>query len=315
MTTTSPVALDERPPAPRRVRSRGSRLRSAAGPILAVAPAVVCVLLFLALPIAYGFWVSFLDTTLFDPLGGAFVGLANYTELFGDPGFRNALWRTLVFVFGVIALGMVQAFAFAITLHALPDWARWARALSLVPYFISSIAVAMVWRFFVQSEGGFTSFFSNLLGVPALSWLADPNLALIVVVVATTWTVAPFAVLVMLAGLQTVNAEMYDAAAVDGAGPLQTFVHITLPSLKPQIATSLIWLTFQAFNSFGLILALTGGGPNRATEVLAIFMYSLGLQSLDISASSAVLVIILVLNGAFSFAYLKLLPQEGPAGK
>lgn len=298
------------PRSPRRAASR-KKLLLTVGPILATLPAIIFVLVFLAYPIAFGFWLSLHEATLFN-LGGDFVGFDNYLNLFGDSAFQNALWRTLLFVFGVIALGMVQSLGFGLILHKLPISVRFLRVISLIPFFISSIAVAMVWRFFVQSEGGFTGFLSDSTGLPALSWLGDPTLALVVVIVASVWTFAPFSVLLVLSGLQTVNDEMYDASKVDGANAWQTFVHITLPSIRPQIVTSLIWLTFQAFNSFGLILALTGGGPGRATELLAVYMYGLGLRSLDISGSSAVMIIILALNAVFSLIYLKLFPQDEP---
>jgi ABC-type sugar transport system permease subunit len=285
----------------------------ALGPFVAILPAIVLVSVFLAYPIAYGFWLSVQDVTLFDLRGGTFVGLANYAEIMGNPSFQNSMWRTMIFVFGVIALGMVQSLGFGLLLHKIPTSVRFLRALSLIPFFISSIAVAMIFRFFVQSEGGFTGIVGEALNLPFVSWLGDPSFALVVVVVASVWTFAPFSVLLILSGLQTVNEEMYDAAKIDGANNWQTFFYITLPSIRPQIVTSLIWLTFQAFNSFGLILALTGGGPGRATELLAVYMYGLGLQSLDIAGSSAVMIIILALNAIFSFIYLKLLPQEEPA--
>lgn len=308
---TTQVAEDpvgERPPA----RQRNKRkISHTLGPIAATLPAVLIVAAFLAYPIGYGFWMSLHEVTMLNLSAENFVGLANYQDLFADPDFRNSLWRTMIFVFGVIVLGMVQALVFGLTLHHLPK-VRFIRALNLIPYFISSVAVAMVWRFFVQSEGGFTAFVTEVFGQTPISWLASGNLALVVVTVATVWMFAPFAVLLILSGLQTVNTEMYDAAAVDGATTVQRFVHVTLPSIRPQIATSLIWLTFQAFNSFGLILALTGGGPGDATELLAVYMYALGLENLDVSASSAVMIIILVLNAVFSVVYLKLFPTDEP---
>ena len=298
-----------------RSRSRRVKLLNVAGPLLAVFPAILLVLVFLGYPIGYGFWLSLQDVSLFDLGGGEFIWFQNYIDILSDPKFQNALVRTILFVFGVIVLGMLQSLLFALILDKIPSWARPIRAISLVPFFISSIAVAMVWRFFVQSEGGFTSLFTNAAGQAPLSWLGDPTLALVVVIVATVWTVAPFSVLLILAGLQTINDEFYDAAAVDGAGPIQILFFITLPQLRPQIVTALIWLTFQAFNSFGLILALTGGGPGRSTELLAVFMSGLGLKSLDISGSSAVMIIILALNALFSLVYLKLLPQDEPVKK
>lgn len=288
------------------------KLALSVGPILATLPAIILVMLFLAYPIGYGFWLSLLDVNLLNLDDGQFVGLANYAEILSDSKFQNALWRTMLFVFGVIVLGMIQSLGFGVILHRIPTSLRFLRAISLIPFFISSIAVAMIWRFFVQSEGGFTGMVTNAFGLPYASWLGDPTLALVIVIVASVWTFAPFSVLLILSGLQTVNEDIYDAAKIDGANGWETFYLITLPSIKPQMVTSLIWLTFQAFNSFGLILALTGGGPGRATELLAVFMYSLGLQSLDIAGSSAVMIIILALNAVFSLVYLKLLPQDKP---
>ncbi|WP_218221227.1 carbohydrate ABC transporter permease [Nesterenkonia sp. Act20] len=307
-TQVAEKSVGERPPARKRnLRKFGQTW----GPIAAALPAVLIVGVFLAYPIGYGFWMSLHEVSMFNLSAQDFVGFTNYQELFADPAFRNSLWRTMIFVFGVIIIGMAQSLAFGLTLHYLPN-GRFVRALNLVPYFISSVAVAMVWRFFVQSDGGFTSFITEAFGQTAISWLADGNLALFVVTMATVWMMAPFSVLLILSGLQTVNADMYEAAQVDGANAFQRFIHVTLPSIRPQIATSLIWLTFQAFNSFGLILALTGGGPGDSTELLAVYMYALGMENLDISGSSAVMIIILVLNAVFSLIYLKLFPTDEP---
>ncbi len=294
-----------------RAAKRRKRLRSY-GPLIATLPAIFFVAAFLAYPIGYGFYMSLLDIDMFNFADRDFVGVANYVELFGRSDFRNAFIRTMMYVVGVVGIGMVMSMGFALTLQYAPSWARPLRAMSLVPYFISSVAVAMIWKFFVQSEGGFTTFATTVVGLDPVTWLGDPNRAMIVLVLATAWSVAPLSILLLLSGLQIVNTEMYDAAAVDGAGPFQKFIYITVPSLKPQFSVTMIWLTFAAFNSFGLIITMTGGGPGRSTEVLSLFMYNLGLRSLDYPSASAVMIMLLLLNTGFSLLYLKILPQEQP---
>jgi ABC-type sugar transport system permease subunit len=237
---------------------------------------------------------------------GTFVGLDNYVNLFQTPHFQASIVRTFIFVFGTVALGLVLSFILAMALFNLSEKARVFRTITLVPYLISGVAAAVVWRFLFNSDAGFINLILMTVGLDPVQWLSDQTNALIVVTLANTWKIFPMSTLLLLAGLQVIDKDIYDASIVDGASSRQVFVYITLPLLSSYLATSLIWLTFASFNMFAIIYPLTGGGPVRATEVMALYMYRLAFGELNFSSASAVMVILLSLNLIFSLIFIRL---------
>jgi ABC-type sugar transport system permease subunit len=237
---------------------------------------------------------------------GTFVGLDNYVNLFQTPHFQASIVRTFIFVFGTVALGLVLSFVLAMALFNLSEKARVFRTITLVPYLISGVAAAVVWRFLFNSDAGFINLILMTFGLDPVKWLSDQTNALIVVTLANTWKIFPMSTLLLLAGLQVIDKDLFDASIVDGASSRQVFFYITLPLLSSYLATSLIWLTFASFNMFAIIYPLTGGGPVRATEVMALYMYRLAFGELNFSSASAVMVILLSLNLIFSLTFIRL---------
>ncbi len=237
---------------------------------------------------------------------GTFVGLDNYVNLFQTPNFQNSVVVTFVFVFGTVILGMALSFVLALSLFNLSTRARLFRTLTLVPYLISGVAAAVIWRFLFNSDAGFVNLVLRSIGADPVKWLSDGTNALIVVTLANTWKIFPMSTVLLLAGLQVIDKDLYDAATVDGANGTQVFVHITLPLLSNYLATSLIWLTFASFNMFAIIFPLTAGGPVRATEVMALYMYRLAFGELNFSLASAVMILLLALNLFFSLLFIRL---------
>jgi ABC-type sugar transport system permease subunit len=236
---------------------------------------------------------------------GTFVGLANYIKLFGDSNFQNSIVRTFIFVFGSVAIGMVFSFVLALTLYHLGTKARIFRAISLIPYLVSGVAGAIMWRFLFNGEVGFINHFLSFFGIEPIRWLSDRSLSLFVVIVANVWKMFPMSTLLILAGLQVIDPDIYDAATVDGSSSIQTFFHITLPLLGTYLASAMIWLTFGSFNMFDIIYPLTGGGPIRATEVMAVYMYDLAFKELNFSSASVVMIVLLGINLVFSTFYTR----------
>jgi ABC-type sugar transport system permease subunit len=237
---------------------------------------------------------------------GKFVGLDNYVDLFQTPNFQHSVAVTFIFVFGTVALGLLLSFVLALSLFRLSQRARLARTLTLVPYLISGVAAAVIWRFLFNSDAGFINLILMTAGLDPIRWLSDTTNALIVVTLANTWKIFPMSTILLLAGLQVIDTDLYDAATVDGARGAQVFLHITLPLLGNYLATSLIWLTFASFNMFAIIYPLTAGGPVRATEVMALYMYRLAFGELNFSSSSAVMVLLLSFNIIFSLLFIRL---------
>ena len=271
-------------------------------PYLLVIPGLIFVIGVLGYAVFGGFVLSVNETDMF--LNKSFVGLKNYVTVFNDPRFQASLIRTIIFVICSITLGIVMSMIFALTLYHVGFGRRFFRGMSLVPYFVSGIATAVMFRFVFTTSGGFANFVLHKFGLPTPSWLGDPYLAFMVAVFANCWHMVPFSTLILLGGLQTVDRDIYDAAIIDGASGTQTFFKITLPMIKPMLGVSLIWVSYISFSTFDIILAMTSGGPQRATEVVSMYMYQLAYLQLDFGQGAVLMVVLLSINTLLSLFYI-----------
>lgn len=260
-------------------------------------------------PVFHGVGMSLMTE---NPFTGesTFTGFAQYGKLFADPDFLNALVQSMILVVGVVVFGMILAMTFALVLHNAPWGGRIWRTIVLVPWLISGVAVATIGRAIFSSSGGFAHTVLLFFGIEPITWFADGATAMIVIIMLEVWAISPFATLILYAGLQTVNPELYEAAALDGANAVQRFRHVTIASISPQFSLSMIFLSFGAFNSFDIILVTTGGGPGRSTEVLALLLYRMGFDRLDPNGAAAVMVVLLVINLLLSILYVKITPSR-----
>lgn len=286
-------------------RPRIGRWKKIATPYLLIAPAILFVVGILGYAVTSGVIMSFFRWDLNVP-GNSFIGLKNYMFLFRNAEFLNSLGRSLIFVFGSVGLGLVIAMSFALSLYRCRAFGNFFKGLSLVPYLVSGIATAIMFRFLFSTDVGLINIILRGIGLDPISFLANGNWALFITILANVWFVCPFAILILLAGLQGIDPEMLEAAEVDGSNKIVTFFRIILPTISPMMGISLIWLSFASFNMFDVILPLTNGGPGRSTEVLAVYMYNVAFNELRYSLGSAVMVIILIFNVLVSFMYLKL---------
>ena len=269
-----------------------------------VIPGLILVVGVLGYAVFGGFVLSLHETDMF--LNKSFVGLKNYLAIADNPRFQSALWRTIGFVVLSIVLGITLSMTFALTLYHVGFGRRFFRGLSLVPYFVSGIAAAVMFRFIFTTSGGFVNFVLTGIGLPAPSWLGDPVLAFCVAILANAWFMVPFATLILLGGLQTIDKDIYEAAKLDGSSGLHTFRKITLPLIKPMMGVSLIWVSYISFSTFDIILALTAGGPARATELISVYMYQIAFLELDFGQGSVLMVVLLSFNTALSLVYLRM---------
>lgn len=270
--------------------------------------AVVLVTAVLAYPVFYGIYLSFQQTDIFGDVSPA--GIQQYTLLFGDPVFIAALRRSLVLVAGTMVLGISFAMTFALVL----DKAQWGgriwRTIVLIPYLISGVAAAVIWRFLFSSTGGLVDPLFVTFGFEPISWLGNVNRAMIVLILANVWYISPFSTLILYAGIKNVDRDLYEAADVDGASAVNKFRFITFPSIAPQFALAVVWLSFASFNMFDIILPLTGGGPQRGTEVLAFLLYQVGFRQLDFNAAAAIMVVLLIFNVIISAFFLRTIRND-----
>ena len=299
-----------RNPGPHSRESRLQRFANGVVPHALIAPGLLLVLIVMLYPTFHGVVLSFFDTNTFTRVT-SFVGFGQYIQLFRSPEFLNALTQTFVLVAGTVIIGIVTSIINALVLHHVSRGGRIWRTIVLIPWLISGIAVATIWRALFQPTGGYSTAVVMALGLNPVTWFASPFWSMSIIILASVWAISPFSMLIIYSGLQMVNPDMYEAAAIDGANALQRFAYITAPSVAPQFSLAMVFLSVGAVNSFEIIMLMTGGGPGRSTEVLAILLYRLGFDQLDFHAAAACMVLLLAINLMLSVFYLKLHSTKG----
>lgn len=275
---------------------------------LMLVPVLAVLIVFGFVPIAYSFFLSLHRIILGLPrLGEHFVGLANYVYLLKDPVARNALVITLVFVGTSTILEVGLGLLIALTINESFRGRGLVRAMILIPWAIPTVVASQLWRFAFNDQYGIVNYV--LFGADVAhyqAWLADPLWALAAIILADVWKTASFAGLIILAGLQTISDDLYEAAEIDGATPWQRFVYITMPLVKPALLLALIFRTMDAFRVFDLVFVMTQGGPADATNVLQFYGYKKMFDEGMIGTGSAVSVLVFLFILVVSLLYVKL---------
>jgi multiple sugar transport system permease protein len=270
-------------------------------------PALGLVALIAVFPVLWTVWESLhLDDLRMPWLGRPFVGGANYVEVGTDPRFWSALGRTALFALVTVTLEIAAGLVLALMLDRIVKARGVVRTIVILPWAIPTVVAALVWRFIFESPGGLATTALTQLGVTAPTWFADELAAWLPLVLADVWKTTPFVALLLLAGLQNIDRSLYEAAEVDGAGPWQQFINITLPLLKPALLVAALFRVLDAFRVFDVVYVMTGGGPGTATETIAMYTFSSLLQHLRFGYGSALSVIAFVLAFAFALGGLRL---------
>jgi multiple sugar transport system permease protein len=265
-------------------------------PYLLISPTMLVIFGLMVVPIVIVIGYSLMDNVVTNPTP-KFVGLANYASILSDPMFWGAAGNTLLFTVGSVVAHMVIGMVFAMMLNS-KTMARVPRAIFraiyILPWIFTASVVAVLWRLLLDPSGVINYLFTSV-GIlhEAVPWLATPSTALIAVTVINIWSGYPFFMISLLAGLQGVPSDLYEAARVDGAGFFHQFANVTLPALKPILYSmallDLLWTTQQ----FTLIWATTGGGPLGMTEMLSTFTYRLAFNAYQFSMAATSGVIVL----------------------
>ena len=231
-------------------------------------------------------------------------GLTNYKKALIDPFFWNSIRITLIFVITVVSIEFGIGLGIALLTQHLDN--QVIKAVLLFPMMTAPIAVGMVWRLMYHPMFGVINQMLHFLRIPPQGWLADPKLALTSVIISDIWQWSAFIYLVLLAGLQSISKEYYEAAQLDGATKWQIFKNITFPLLRPTVYVALLFRSMSAFKVFGKLVTLTWGGPGRATEVLAIYIYKTSFQYLEIGYGAALAIIATLIIIAYNESYTRL---------
>ena len=283
-------------------------------PLLFLAPALFLFGLLTIYPLVRVLLLSFFYTE-YGFTGASFVGLENYAALLGDSFFRIATWNTIFFTVTATAsevgLGLLLALLVS---KRFPG--RFIVIPTLVaPFVLSTMVVTAIWRAWFHYDFGFLNNVLRAGGLPPVAWLFDPDIAMLSLVLVDVWQTVPLTFLILLAGLQSIQPEIYEAARMDGAGPRQILLRITIPLLVPHILLASLLRSIDSFKIFDKVYALTGGGPGQATETLSMYVYRLGFQFFDVGMASAAAVIMIVIAGALAGLYaVRIMKGESHAG-
>lgn len=277
------------------------------------APALVAILALVAYPIGYSFWLSLQRYNLKLPADQAFIGLGNYVSLFSDADFLNSIKISAIFSLLVVALTMVLSVALALVLNEAFPGRGVLRSLVLLPWAMPGVVNGLMWRWIFDPKIGVLNGALTQLHVihTYQSWLISPVSAFLLSAVAQVWNLLPLAVVILLAGLSTIPAELYDAAMVDRAGVIQRFRQVTLPWLLHPLLIVLILETMNAFRSFDTIYVLTNGGPGNATDVIALLSVRTVLTYTNFGLGDAYAYVIMAITLVISLAYVALLYRRG----
>lgn len=268
----------------------------------------------LMLVLVLGFPVVIAVLNSFTPLWSAerVFTVENYTNLTRDDLFWNSLQVTAIFVGGTSLLHLFVGFIVALALNSEIRGCAFFRVIAILPWTVPDVISGLVWRFMYNPTSGIVNHALHQLGVTQrwIEWLGDPDLALPSVIFADVWRGYPFVMLILLAGLQAIPRDLYEAAQVDGASVLQEFRYITLPSLVRIIAIALALDTVWQFRRFGLVYNMTFGGPGYATDILPIYVYKQYFRYFNFEYASAVAVVSAIIMLIISIPYIYLIMRR-----
>ena len=264
---------------------------------LLIIPALLILALVFIYPIGRAFVLSFFTENLGTQLKPEFSGLSNYARMFGDGRFWQSLWNTTIFtsisIFCELILGMI----FALVLNQSFFGRAFVRTSALIPWALPTAVMGLAWAWIFNDQYGVVNDILIRFGIiqEGITWLGEPTRAMISLIIADVWKTTPFIALILLADLQSIHNDLYEAYTIDGANPWQSFRDITLPLLAPQILICLLFRFAQSFGVFDLIQVMTGGGPAGSTEMVSIYIYATVRRYLDFGYGATLVTITFIL--------------------
>ena len=298
---------------------RGQRLSARAQtrlserPLIWVTPLAVLLFITYVYPAVDVVRYSFTNATLLNPVYD--YTSASYEAVTGNPDLPGILYVTFVFVVASVVLQLTLGLLVAMALNrgakrGLPGVSV-VRIVILASWIVPGVAAGIVWQLmFQEASYGFINGMLRQAGIDPVAWLSDPDIAVWSAIIANVWRGTAFSMILLYAGLVVIPKSLYEAAEVDGANALKQFWYITLPQLRPIMLINTILISIFTLNTFDLILPLTGGGPGRATEVLALYAYNTVFRNFDLSNGAVLAVLMLLISVVFTLFYVRLLPKE-----
>lgn len=284
--------------------------RSISPIILFLLPALTFYLVFEIFPMFYSIYMSFFEWHIIGDI--KFVGLGNYLKMLSDPIFVIALRNTLIYTAVTVPVQIILGLTIALLLNQKIRGKAAFRTLYYIPVITSWTVVSLIWKWIYDPIYGFLNYILLFLGIikEPIRWLQDPSVALYAVMLVTIWKGIGWNMVIFLAALQTIPQSLYDAALIDGANKWRKFRYVTLPLLRPIIATVMVLLTIGALNAFVQIYILTAGGPLYSTEVINTYLYKNAFGYLNFGYASSMAVFLLIITLSISIIQIKILSKK-----
>ncbi len=279
-------------------------------PYFFIAPAALTILLLVVYPILYGLYISFFDTNLVNKWN--FTGLKYYIKALTDVSFLHSLFKTFIFTTAVVTGHFMLGFIFASILNMKIKMRTLFRGILILPWLFPDVVIAYLYKWILNTQGGILNeilMHCNLVKAP-VGWLSSSFTAFPCVILVSIWKGYPLVMVQVLAGIQTISNDMYEAAEIDGANAWQKFRFITVPALKPILTTILVLDTVWVFKQFTLIWLMTSGGPGSSTMVSAIEIYKNAFSYFKYGFASAQSVYILVICYLIGVVFRRLLRDD-----
>jgi multiple sugar transport system permease protein len=283
--------------------------------IACILPAVLLISVLIVYPVIYTIWLSLHDRNLFAS-SGQFVGLENYVYFLTSTEFWRSLYNGIVFSVGSLLLQMILGVSLALLLNRNFVGRNIVRGALMFPYLVPTVVAILLFRWMLNDLYGIVNVWLMDLGVidTPIAWFGDPTLAMVSLIGINTWMFYPFVLLCVLARLQSIPPELYEAARIDGAGPVAQFWYITLPQIWGTLALVLLVRTLWMFNKFDTVWLTTQGGPFGSTQTLPVLAYIRAFSLFEIGRGAAVgILLCVVLLGVFAIYYRSLVRNSGQA--
>ncbi len=277
---------------------------------LLLAPMLILVTIASLVPLAVVAWESLHQHDLRLPwLGRPFIGFANFAEAAGDPRFVSSLLRTVLFALVTVPIELAAGTVLALMMHSAVRGRALVRLAVLLPWAVPAVIAALIWRFIFDAQAGIVTTVVRDSGLvdASFDWFVRPIAAWVPIVAADAWKTTPFVAILLLAGLQTIDPSIDEAARMDGAGGLYRTLTITLPLLRPAFIVAAAFRALDALRVFDMVYVLTSGGPGTATEPLSLYTYTVLSQRLRVGYGSALSLTVFLLTFGFALVWVRAL--------
>lgn len=278
-------------------------------PYLLIGPAIAFMLVFVIYPMFYLGYISLTNWNLINP-EKKFVGLKNYATLFHREEFYTSLFNTCVYTFFTVISIMVIALLLAVWFNKNTKFDTFGQMAIFTPHIIALVSVAMVWLWLMDPDAGLLNYILGVFGFPPSQWLQSSKTSMMSIIIVSVWKSVGYYTLIILAALQGIPKEIYEAAELDNTSKTRQFFKITLPMISPQLFFLLIVMTIDSFKVFETVRVMTSGGPNYSTNVLVYYIYDNAFINMKLGYAAAAGMVLLVIIGLITIVYFKLLAKK-----